>query len=316
MNHLLKITFLITILLALFIVSAPQVLAVDYLPLVPCGRSDQDNPNTPVIEGACTRCDSFKLAHNVISFILYGLVPPVAAVLFIAGGLMILLAGAYPAWIATGKKIFWNTFIGLLIILASWLIVNTFIQSFGPDQVKGSWFKFTCPPITGPGGAGGPPAGQINACIQCPAYPGRITAGGRPVQCTGLYVNTNQPLNNSARTCPFSDALVAQNLVLLRRISRNWVLSEGFPPTVNHADTCHGNGSCVDIALSPRPSDTGQLIQQLNVLCNAVVQAGFPRSKIINEYSSLSGFWPAGPTACPAPTSTPLQTGDHLHIER
>ncbi len=134
--------------------------AVDWLPLVPCGRSDQNNPNTPEIEGACTRCDSFKLVHNVISFILYGVVPPVAAVLFIFAGLMILLGGAMPKRIELGKTIFKNTFIGLLIILASWMIVNTFIQSFGPDrpeQIKDSWFSFTCRgSIIRPGG-GRPP---------------------------------------------------------------------------------------------------------------------------------------------------------------
>ena len=132
-----------------FLFFTSTVLAVDYLPLVPCGTS---------ATSPCTRCDLFKLSHNVISFILFGLVPPIAAVLFIFAGLMILLGGAMPARIALGKTIFKNTFIGLLIILASYMIVNTFIQSFGPDQVKGNWFSFTCSNagITAPGGAGGP----------------------------------------------------------------------------------------------------------------------------------------------------------------
>ena len=137
--------FIFLVLLSTFyFLYSSSVVAVDYLPLVPCGLKSQDNPSTPEIEGACTRCDSFKLAHNVISFILYGLVPPVAAVLFIYGGLVILLAGARLEWISHGKKVFWNTFLGLVIIMASWLIVNTFIQSFGPEQAKDSWFRFTC----------------------------------------------------------------------------------------------------------------------------------------------------------------------------
>jgi len=166
------------ILLTTFYLLPTISLAVDYIPLVPCGLKAQPVDSSgnrigdPGIDytRSCTRCDAFKLAENVIDFGLKGIVPPVAAVLFVTGGLVILLSGAKPEWITFGKKIFWNTFIGLLIILASWLIVNTFIQSFGPDQVKGSWFKLTCRDsvITGPGGIGascsnpGPLAEQNN----------------------------------------------------------------------------------------------------------------------------------------------------------
>ena len=142
------------------------VLAVDYLPLVPCGLSQEaagrlktEGKGDPAINYSrpCARCDAFKLTENVIDFALLGIVPPVAAVLFVAAGLMIVLAGANQKLYATGISIFKDTFIGLLIILGSWVIVNTFIQSFGPDQAKGSWFKFTCKDnvITGPGGPGG-----------------------------------------------------------------------------------------------------------------------------------------------------------------
>jgi hypothetical protein len=130
------------------------VQAQSWWPLVPCGRTGQVS---------CTRCDLFRLADNVIHFFLEGIVPPVAAVLFIAAGLMIVLAGANPGLYAKGIAIFKNTFIGLVIILASWLIVNTLIQSFGPIQAQDSWFRFTCPAdgaIT-PGGPlppGAPPA--------------------------------------------------------------------------------------------------------------------------------------------------------------
>lgn len=108
----------------------------------------------------CTRCDAFRLVKNVIDFILIGIVPPVGAVLFIVGGLMILLGGANPNLIAKGKTLFWNTFIGLIIIFSAWLVANTFIKSFGPDQIKDSWFRFTCKAavekteIIGPAGPG------------------------------------------------------------------------------------------------------------------------------------------------------------------
>ena len=137
---------LILIFVLSFLIFPLAVSAAEFLPLVPCGLKEQPAggiPNWNYVR-PCTRCDAFKLTENVIDFILKGVVPPVAAVLFIAAGLMIVLAGANQKLFEKGKAIFKNTFIGLLIILASWVIVNTFIQSFGPDQVKGSWFKFTC----------------------------------------------------------------------------------------------------------------------------------------------------------------------------
>lgn len=159
---------IVVLAIAVFVLLPVFVHAVDYLPLVPCGVSEQNEADFKARgEGqadwdysrACTRCDAFKLTKNIIDFVLIGIVPVAAAVLFIAGGLVIVLAGARPEWIKNGKNIFWNTFIGLIVIFSSWIIVNTFIQSFGPDQAKDSWFRFTCrgSVITGPSGVSLPP---------------------------------------------------------------------------------------------------------------------------------------------------------------
>lgn len=158
----LKITnFLLLIFVFSFLIFPLIASAVDYLPLVPCGLKTQPTDGDPNwnYTHACNRCDTFRLIDNVIHLVIEGIVPPVAAVLFIVGGLMIVLAGANPKWIETGKNIFWNTFIGLVVIFSSWIIVNTFIQSFGPDQARDNWFRFTCRDsvITGPGGISLPP---------------------------------------------------------------------------------------------------------------------------------------------------------------
>lgn len=146
----LKVVTSIVLIFILITILAPQVFAApSWWPLVPCGRQVPPGFTGPIAPGStyapCTRCDLFRLADNVIHFTLEGLIPPVAAVLFIAAGLMIVLAGANQSMYAKGIAIFKNTFWGLVIIFASWLIVNTFIQSFGPIQAQGgSWFRFTC----------------------------------------------------------------------------------------------------------------------------------------------------------------------------
>ncbi|OGM98299.1 MAG: hypothetical protein A2915_04265 [Candidatus Yanofskybacteria bacterium RIFCSPLOWO2_01_FULL_41_34] len=134
--------------------------AVSWWPLVPCGTSVNPTP--------CNQCDLFRLLKNVIDFVLIGLMPPVAAILFVWGGFLILMGGANPGLISKGRSIFWNTAIGVAIILASWLITNTIIRSIAEDNIAPEWWKFECrvttvsqPPVPQP--SEGPlPSGACN----------------------------------------------------------------------------------------------------------------------------------------------------------
>lgn len=133
-----KIIFLVVLVLLIL----PSIThAVSWLPLVPCGTSVNPTP--------CNRCDLLKLLKNIIDFVLIGLMPPVAAILFVWGGFLILMGGANPGWITQGKSIFWNTAIGIAIILASWLITNSIIRSLAVDNVAPEWWKFECRVTTG-----------------------------------------------------------------------------------------------------------------------------------------------------------------------
>ncbi|PIR42098.1 MAG: hypothetical protein COV30_00130 [Candidatus Yanofskybacteria bacterium CG10_big_fil_rev_8_21_14_0_10_37_15] len=131
-----KIIILLTLVFVLFPLFAD---AVSWLPIVPCGTSS--NPQE------CTRCDLFKLFKNIIDFLLYGFMPPVAAILFVWGGFLILMGGASPGNISRGKSIFWNTFLGVLIMLSSWLITNTIIKSLADESITNPnvpWYQFEC----------------------------------------------------------------------------------------------------------------------------------------------------------------------------
>jgi hypothetical protein len=70
--------------------------------------------------------------------------PPLAAILFVWGGFLILMGGANPGLISKGKSIFWNTAIGVAIISASWLITNSIIRSVAEDNVASEWWKLEC----------------------------------------------------------------------------------------------------------------------------------------------------------------------------
>ncbi len=293
------------------------------------GPEAQANPPATKFQDLITGAFNYSLALVGIAVFL----------MIMWGGFLWLTSAANPGNISSAKKYITNALLGAVLLVSAYVILFT----INPELVGGG---LTLPGIEGPANSGGYPndwgcssngdcasnycdpstflcapnpvtgGGQINACNSCSAYSGGVTAGGQPIQCVGNYVdsrnfNPSIPVNSTSRTCSFVEVQTGGNLLTLRQITTNWVMSEGFPPTVTHADACHGNGTCVDITLSPKPSATLQLAQDLDNLCAAVYQAGF--SNIINEYSSLSGF-PYNWQSCPFPKSTPFQTGDHLHI--
>ncbi|MEK7203502.1 MAG: hypothetical protein AAB627_00260 [Patescibacteria group bacterium] len=186
-----------------------SALAVSWLPLVPCGISEKNEADFKAkgqgqaywdYSRPCTKCDTFRLVDNVLHFILEGLVPAVAAVLFIYGGLVILLAGARPSWISHGKTVFWRTFWGLVIIFSSWMITNTFIKSFAPGQATDApWYRFQCQ--EGVVTPGGPP----------PPSPLCSNPAGLAAQNNVPYPERNAPELNQLISC-IKSKLPSENL--------------------------------------------------------------------------------------------------------
>ena len=133
------------VLLLLLLPSFTFAINVPGWPLVPCGLS-QDNPGTPINEAkSCGRCDLFQLLKNLIDFVIGGLMPPLAVLLFVWAGFLILLSGANPGLYAQGQTIFKNTFYGIMILLSAWMITNTLILSVGARYNNaGNWWQFTC----------------------------------------------------------------------------------------------------------------------------------------------------------------------------
>lgn len=90
----------------------------------------------------CDLCDLVQLAQNILNFAIY-LSVFVAALLFAYAGIRYVSAGGNPSTISQAHSIFANVFIGLLIILAAWLVVDTLMKTltggtFGPwNQVCG-----------------------------------------------------------------------------------------------------------------------------------------------------------------------------------
>jgi len=100
--------------------------------LVPCG-SAADDPTTPNIDESqpCGFCHIFALIDNVLDFVLFKILLPVAALMLIIGGFFLLIAGGNPEQFSRAKSILTAAVIGLVIIFAAFIFIGTFLKYIG-----------------------------------------------------------------------------------------------------------------------------------------------------------------------------------------
>lgn len=106
-------------------------LATDGKGLIPCNGLD------------CEMCDLGKLGQNVINFLL-GLSIPLATALFAYAGILLFTSGGAPARMDKAKKVFKAVFIGFVIVLASWLVIQTALRMLLNDKYYKTWNEIQC----------------------------------------------------------------------------------------------------------------------------------------------------------------------------
>lgn len=77
----------------------------------------------------CGFNEFMELINNVIKFLLFTIATPIAAIVFVYAGIMLLTAGDDSGKMTTAKKILLNLVVGYLIALSAWLVINTILTS-------------------------------------------------------------------------------------------------------------------------------------------------------------------------------------------
>lgn len=116
--------------------------------LVPCGKFQAGEGESPQVTMSCQFCHIFVLFKNIIDFLLSVIVPPLAILMVVIGGFTYMFAGGNPKLIIQAKSILQSTGIALLIIYGAWAIVNTFLWMIGVNDWTGlteGWFIIDCP---------------------------------------------------------------------------------------------------------------------------------------------------------------------------
>lgn len=114
--------------------------------IVPCGLSEDDPTQKGNQTKACEFCDIFVLSNNILEWIFTRIIPIVATLMIIAGGVMFLFAGAKAEMFNKAKGVITAAVIGLLIIFSAWVIVNTVFDKIGVVELRQGWkwYNPTC----------------------------------------------------------------------------------------------------------------------------------------------------------------------------
>lgn len=131
---------------------------------------------------------------------------------------------------------------GLLLAISAWLILNTINPrlvdikfDIEPQEFKGETFKPPPPGTPIPGSC----TGCVNPSVNHKLPEVSANQCGRDGGCGCAYPGP----------CTIQGELNAR-LVALNELQPSLYLTEMYPPTREHKDPCHSNGSCVDATIS------------------------------------------------------------------
>ena len=109
--------------------------------LVPCGA--EGNP--------CQLCHLFQLVNNIVNWVLFVIIPIIAPIFVVIGGIYLLIARGDPGMFTQGKNVLTATIIGLIIVYTAYILLTTVLTSLGVAEWTGlgfgNWSQIECPII-------------------------------------------------------------------------------------------------------------------------------------------------------------------------
>ncbi|MBI3638235.1 hypothetical protein HY227_00635, partial [Candidatus Wolfebacteria bacterium] len=205
----------------------------------------------------------------------------------IFGAVIMLLSGGNASKRQEGMEWIKAASYGLLLLLGSYIILRTInpdLIDIGKTQER---MDTSMPAMGVPGG--GSPASNTGTpkCSNCVPFSQWENSAKFNLKdgkdgswaCAGGRSNCQLPQEVVNKLNRLSEE--ADKLGLKRS---DWQVTEGFPPTVPHIDSCHNNGTCVDIALTDK---AGATQDKVNKLMQAARNAGF--GTVVNEYKNFGG---------------------------
>lgn len=247
----------------------------------------------------CNFCSLAQTVDNVIEWLIAFMVVVAVILLAYAGIRMVISAGDTGA-VQEAKTLFTNVVIGIIIILAAWMIVDTILKALtGSDM--GVWNPVNCGGLT-------PAVGLLEyqqttvTALEGPqagfSLDGAPSAGCPTCADMSSFISCT---NNCT-----ADAQFAERLAGLSNVSAvgDLTVTEGYPPSHEHQAACHNNGTCVDIVFTDRNFTT----DRVNTFITQAEALGFRA-----VYEPAQGGSCSGVSSC-LPYSSTGATGNHFSL--
>ena len=238
----------------------------------------------------CNTCHVVAMANNVMNWLITFL-SVIAVIGFVISGFQLVTSQGNPGAMSAAKARFTNVVIGIVLVLASWLIVDTLMLG-----------------LTGTGM-------EIWGTVECKASQIETdSTGNNP----GADQSTNFPGTTGCPTCAKVNGIACKSensctvsseyAMKLNELSANsgesLLITEAYPPTRVHQATCHTNGTCTDIVFSDRNFTP----ERITAFQQAAAQSGMRAVYEPGPGGSCSGI-----TNC-LPNSTTKSSGDHFSL--
>jgi hypothetical protein len=102
--------------------------------LVPCGDASWED---------CQICQLQVLAMNIMELFVV-LVVILAAILFVNAGVLYVLSPSNISNISKAHKLFFNTLVGLIIVLVAWMVISFIMGGLLNDGYVADWTNALC----------------------------------------------------------------------------------------------------------------------------------------------------------------------------
>lgn len=227
--------------------------------LLPFVVKAQDTGLIPCEGADCQTCHVIELGQNVITF-LAGLAVSVATLMFAFAGIKYLTSRGKEGEISSAKNMMTNAVVGIVIIFASWVIVNTVMVFFLPNngQIRDfsqgidssvylPWNEITCIDQ---------PEGDTTEDPDNPIITKEPTETAGCVGCVDLTATPYLlPVSSGTGTEAqetLADALNWFRLPVVENTSLSWHVSVASEPGLlpDTIEDCHTSGHCVDVSFT------------------------------------------------------------------
>ncbi len=237
-NHR-KVRFVVVFWIVGVLMFAPTALSLAAVPIVPC-----DGPD-------CQACSVIELGNRLIAWFV-GIMASICGIALAVAGFKMVTAGGSSEAISSARSMLTNVIIGFIILLSSWLIIDTIMKMFldpklfGTEGKYGPWNEIKC--VAQPGGQ----TTTTSTPGTTPLLPGQLTDASARAQLEAAGIRVNKTAAQGTSLEGINAATIQDAIDLKKACNCDITITAGTESTGGHTPgaVSHGSGNKYDMSMS------------------------------------------------------------------